>query len=107
MVSSKEEMESLMLTKGPLYGGLEVREWDSLSSIFDYTVIFNDSTVHALPILLNLVNNARYSFFLSLPSFFSLLFILFLFFSFFFLQLKKIIIILSFLNNEINPDTDQ
>ena len=49
-----------MLAHGPFYGALDIRVWDPQSDSFNYSLIFNDSSVHSLPILVNAANNARY-----------------------------------------------
>src|SRR5271163_2228343 len=53
-------LSGYMLAHGPFYGALDIRVWDPQSDSFNYSLIFNDSSVHSLPILVNAANNARY-----------------------------------------------
>lgn len=54
------DLQSYMLGHTPVYGALAVNDWDVSTANFNYTLIFNDSYLHSLPIMVNALNNAKY-----------------------------------------------
>lgn len=51
---------SLLLDVRPHMAALNINKWDMAESEFKMTAIYNDTTQHSLPILMNLLDNAMY-----------------------------------------------
>jgi hypothetical protein len=57
--SSNQQLQQYLLAHAPTLGSFLVSEWSSSSNQYNYTVIANDTTVHALPIMFNLMSNVQ------------------------------------------------
>lgn len=54
-----EPMQQYMLMHEPHIGGFLVSQWAPSSNQFAYTVVANDSAVHSLPLLFNVMSNVQ------------------------------------------------